>query len=104
MQQAAAPIPATATTTTLGAAAPRRVMVLRAKVQPPEARRVVWDPNTKDPPKNQRTSKKCCVFHRHRLFGESDSDSDSDGGCDDHDHPNKPKCSRDGCYCNTKFA
>ena len=128
-------------------------------------RRISWDRNVRDNPQ-QLTSKKCCVFHRKRLFGESDSEdssSSSDGEDDaspehgaplpanghnhshdrhcNHDHHQhrpaedmpsrsnevgadgaatsglpatggepiiikrkKPRCSKEHCYCGTRFA
>jgi protein phosphatase 1 regulatory subunit 11 len=121
-------------------------------------RRVVWDPSVVEH-KNQRTSKKCCQFHRKRLFGESDSESDSSSSSDSDDeaahepskepsegpqgagqkanpdgHPHdhccahghghhegghahgapvgdgtakkkpRPKCTKETCWCHTRFA
>ena len=87
-------------------------------------RRVSWDAGVVEHP-NQRTSKKCCQFHKKRLFGESDSDSSSSsdssddetdspnpdvaganpGRCGDHSKKKKrPKCTKESCFCNTRFA
>ena len=128
---------------------PRRVLVLRLKREEEEERRrqrVSWLEGIKEHP-GQKTSKKCCQFHRKRLFGESDSDDchsgddgyDSDydltpfqGGAQaaptaaagaaeveehhhhehggepcSHHHPAKahrPKCTKEACYCGTRFA
>ena len=46
-------------------------------------RNVKWTNDVKDND-NQKTSKKCCIFHRKKEFGESDSESDSDSD-DEHD-------------------
>ncbi|CAD2222096.1 hypothetical protein AGDE_09303 [Angomonas deanei] len=95
-------------------------------------RLVTWDSKVKEV-ENQKVSKSCCVFHKKKLFGESSSssssssDSDSDfennhhnisekqknnenetmecenNNCD-HSHKKKrPKCTREHCYCGTRF-
>lgn len=53
-----------------------------AAVPLPE-RRVSWDAAAIDNENmNKKKSKKCCIFHKQRPFGESSSDSDSDGNSD----------------------
>lgn len=32
---------------------------------------------------NKKKSKKCCIFHRQRQFGEWSDDEDSDAECDE---------------------
>lgn len=61
----------------------RQVLVLRLRNEEEERlreeqanRRITWRPDVHDPV-NQRTSKKCCVFHRKRMFGESSSEDSS---------------------------
>ncbi|KNH09367.1 hypothetical protein XU18_0052 [Perkinsela sp. CCAP 1560/4] len=58
--------------------------------------RIRWHHSVKDF-KNQKTSKKCCVFHRQKQFDESSSEEDE--LVDEH-----AKCSKEGCYCNTRFT
>ncbi|EPT27179.1 protein phosphatase inhibitor protein [Toxoplasma gondii ME49] len=46
-------------------------------------RRVSWDKAAIDNENmNKKKSKKCCIFHKRRDFGESSSDSDSDSSSD----------------------
>ena len=124
----------------------RQVLVLRLRNEEEERlreeqanRRITWDPKVHDPV-NQRTSKKCCVFHRKRMFGESSSDDSSscsdddlvDPATDGHGHSGgccggtvsatttetevkdgppaakpkrkRPKCTKEHCYCGTRFS
>eukprot|EP00760_Papus_ankaliazontas_P034098 PhM_4_TR6970/c0_g1_i1/m.70778/K17553/PPP1R11; protein phosphatase 1 regulatory subunit 11 len=104
-QQATANPTKTEVTTVTSEAPTRRVVVIRGRVAPPPERRVSWEegiPENKD----QRTSKKCCVFHRHRMFGESDTEEESSSGEDsDGEDKRKHKCTRDSCTCgHTRFA
>ncbi|CAG9569014.1 conserved hypothetical protein [Leishmania major strain Friedlin] len=90
--------------------------------------RVTWNPDVREPV-DQHVSKCCCVFHKKKLFGESSSDSSSSstdssdddadsaggvghqGGCGydcqhAHHHPprkQRPKCTKEHCYCGTRF-
>lgn len=108
---------------------PRQVLLLRLRPAPSSAppRHVTWEGEVRDN-KGQRTSKKCCVFHKKRLFGESDSessgsdDSDADDAGHDHHHHDglcshdhqgadgaghkkpRPKCTKQACHCGTRFA
>lgn len=79
---------------------PRQVLYLRLRPQPTNEppRRVTWEGGIKEN-KNQRTSKKCCVFHKKRLFGESDTESSEDEA-----HAHSHKCTKDHCHCGTRFA
>ena len=148
-----------------GAANARRdppVLVLRGLRGQAQAERdnmhVQWQ-NGIPENRGQRVSKKCCVFHKKRNFGESDSssddtdtDADSDGlnelpdaavpgaagagaaggprggdqqreehggqadaAADEHQHHHahgddcchekkRPKCTKEHCYCGTRFA
>ncbi|KAJ9465591.1 hypothetical protein DIPPA_12952 [Diplonema papillatum] len=78
-------------------------VVLRLKArQNDENRRVTWDAEVKDSRKAMKTSKKCCIFHKKKEFGESDSESCSSE--DEYHKRDRPtKCSRKGCNCNTTF-
>ncbi|KEP67618.1 UNVERIFIED_CONTAM: protein phosphatase inhibitor protein [Hammondia hammondi] len=50
---------------------------------PVSERRVSWDTAAIDNENmNKKKSKKCCIFHKRRAFGESSSDSDSDSASD----------------------
>ena len=84
---------------------PREVLVLRlknAEEEAAKARRVAWDKEVKDHP-NQKSSKKCCQFHKKRRFGESSSDDSDDGDWPDSDEDDH-KCSADHCHCGgTRF-
>lgn len=67
---------------------PRQVLTLTLRPERDESRnrRVSWEADVREPV-NQRVSKCCCVFHKKRLFGESDSDSSSsDSDCDDNNN------------------
>ena len=78
---------------------PSNTYMLKLKSKRNQAsRHITWDNNVKDF-KGQRTSKSCCVFHKKKIFGESDSDCSS--GSDT--SPIKP-CNRHHCYCNTTFS
>jgi protein phosphatase 1 regulatory subunit 11 len=81
---------------------PRQVLYLRLRPEPTDEppRHVTWDGEVKEN-KNQRTSKKCCVFHKKRLFGESDTES---SGSEDERHGHNHKCSKEHCHCGTRFA
>ena len=48
-----------------------QTLVLKLNVK--NDRRVKWDESVRDSRPNMKTSKKCCVFHKRREFGESDS-------------------------------
>lgn len=98
-------------------------------------RHITWDSGVKEV--KGRSSKRCCVFHKKRLFGESSSEddsssaSDSEGlrhrgcghegqqNCEHHEtqpsqdgapQPSKPerkhrpRCTKEACYCHTRFA
>jgi protein phosphatase 1 regulatory subunit 11 len=94
---------------------PTRVLMLRLKREEDELKkrqRIQWDSNVVEHP-NQKSSKKCCQFHRKRLFGESDSDEECHSDYDsDYDVPgaehrhnhHHPKCSKEACHCGTRFA
>lgn len=114
-------------------AEPRQLLVLRLQPEHGDTSdlRVTWDVKVKEN-KNQRSSKSCCVFHKKKLFGESDTESSSsssdEGGparadavggehphCCGHDHDSKgqdgpckkrkrPKCTKEHCYCGTRFS
>ena len=140
------------------------VLVLRGLRSESQAardlQRVTWEPNVRENPE-QRVSKKCCVFHKKRAFGESDSSSSDSSDDDDwlsgspgdvHDAPSlggalprdasesaasdsaasadsapegshhhhhhghgpgcshhpapakRPRCTKEHCYCGTRFA
>eukprot|EP01061_Rhynchopus_euleeides_P020812 TRINITY_DN33812_c0_g1_i1.p1 TRINITY_DN33812_c0_g1~~TRINITY_DN33812_c0_g1_i1.p1 ORF type:complete len:122 (+),score=27.35 TRINITY_DN33812_c0_g1_i1:41-367(+) len=67
-----------------------------------ERPRVSWDSSVKDSRSNMKTSKKCCVFHKRREFGESDSESCSSG--DEQEKRDRPtRCTRKSCVCNTTY-
>ena len=114
-------------------AVPRQVLTLRLRREGEEEmkrRRITWDKQVRDPV-TQQSSKCCCVFHRRRLFGESSSSSssssdDGDGhsgsredgeeqkGCCDGPHgadgsikanpaKKKQRCTKEHCYCGTRF-
>ncbi len=54
-------------------------VVLRAK---PKKKGVQWAPDTVDNENaGKKSSKKCCIYHKPRAFGESSSESES--SCDD---------------------
>ncbi|OII72696.1 uncharacterized protein cubi_01646 [Cryptosporidium ubiquitum] len=67
---------------------------------------VTWDESAIDNEMmNKKKSKKCCIFHKKRNFGESsssdsDTDSDSDDNGDDQDTYNC-KNKRNQCSCDT---
>jgi protein phosphatase 1 regulatory subunit 11 len=105
--------------------APRQPVLMmrlrRADDEEARLRRIRWVDGIPEN-RGQKTSKKCCQFHRKRLFGESSSDDssdddfgqpaaaphhhDHDGPCD-HAKPAKkqrPKCSKASCVCGTRFA
>eukprot|EP01063_Lacrimia_lanifica_P026086 TRINITY_DN3458_c0_g2_i1.p1 TRINITY_DN3458_c0_g2~~TRINITY_DN3458_c0_g2_i1.p1 ORF type:complete len:105 (+),score=30.99 TRINITY_DN3458_c0_g2_i1:70-384(+) len=94
------PTQATQVETSCTEAAPQN-LVLRLKPQK-ERPRVTWDANVKDSRPNMKTSKKCCVFHKPRPFGESDSESCSSD--DEETKRDRPiTCSRYRCVCNTTY-
>uniref|UniRef100_A0A0G4IF07 Protein phosphatase inhibitor n=1 Tax=Chromera velia CCMP2878 TaxID=1169474 RepID=A0A0G4IF07_9ALVE len=46
---------------------------------PPNENRVSWDETAVDNEfMNKKKSKKCCIFHKKRAFGESSSESEAD--------------------------
>eukprot|EP00568_Trieres_chinensis_P001348 CAMPEP_0183291300 /NCGR_PEP_ID=MMETSP0160_2-20130417/768_1 /TAXON_ID=2839 ORGANISM="Odontella Sinensis, Strain Grunow 1884" /NCGR_SAMPLE_ID=MMETSP0160_2 /ASSEMBLY_ACC=CAM_ASM_000250 /LENGTH=116 /DNA_ID=CAMNT_0025452091 /DNA_START=135 /DNA_END=485 /DNA_ORIENTATION=+ len=48
--------------------------VLRLTLRPPQ--RVTWDENVEDNEGlGRKSSKRCCIFHKQRPFGESSTDS-----------------------------
>ena len=104
--KAAKPAPKVAAVQEGGEAPPREVLVLRLKREEEEAaraRRVEWGKDVVDHP-NQRTSKKCCQFHKKRRFGESDSEDSGSGDWPESDDDGH-KCSRHHCHCGgTRFA
>ncbi|PFH35090.1 protein phosphatase inhibitor protein [Besnoitia besnoiti] len=58
-------------------------------VVPLAERRVSWDAHTVDNENmHKKKSKKCCIFHKQRPFGESSSESDTDSD-DDKPHASK---------------
>eukprot|EP01059_Diplonema_ambulator_P003425 TRINITY_DN13105_c0_g2_i1.p1 TRINITY_DN13105_c0_g2~~TRINITY_DN13105_c0_g2_i1.p1 ORF type:complete len:118 (+),score=45.96 TRINITY_DN13105_c0_g2_i1:47-355(+) len=64
--------------------------------------RVKWDASVKDNRSGCKTSKKCCVFHKKKEFGESDSEScSSDDEATKRDRPTR--CTRKQCICNTTY-
>ncbi|ESL06049.1 hypothetical protein TRSC58_06283 [Trypanosoma rangeli SC58] len=101
---------------------PRRVAVLHLQPAPAESgerqmRRVSWVGGIREHT-NQRVSKSCCVFHKKKLFGESSSDEstsesssvsadDDHSTCghsnDHHHHRKRPSCTKEHCYCGTRF-
>ncbi|RNE99626.1 putative protein phosphatase inhibitor [Trypanosoma rangeli] len=100
---------------------PRRVAVLHLQPAPAEPRErqnrhVSWMRGIQEHT-NQRVSKSCCIFHKKKLFGESSSDestsesssvtTDGDhpacGHSDDHHHRKRPSCTKDHCFCGTRF-
>ena len=48
-------------------------LVLRLGPHKEKGPRVKWDASVKDSRPTMKTSKKCCVFHKRKEFGESDS-------------------------------
>ena len=82
------PILSTATTTSSGTATSTvvvtetkpesKILFLKLKNKPP---RIQWSEDTIDNENLQRkSSKRCCIYHKPKKFGESDSDeTDSDG-------------------------
>eukprot|EP00567_Pseudictyota_dubia_P004708 CAMPEP_0197446800 /NCGR_PEP_ID=MMETSP1175-20131217/11656_1 /TAXON_ID=1003142 /ORGANISM="Triceratium dubium, Strain CCMP147" /LENGTH=159 /DNA_ID=CAMNT_0042977963 /DNA_START=43 /DNA_END=522 /DNA_ORIENTATION=- len=55
--------------------------VLRLTLRPPQ--RVTWDENVEDNEGlGRKSSKRCCIFHKQRPFGESSTDS-SDNDSDE---------------------
>eukprot|EP00906_Rhabdomonas_costata_P035088 RCo049320 len=89
---------ATVTTTTTVEAVPPPVVTKKLSLKKKKSDRVKWDSSVKDPNPNQRTSKRCCVFHRRREFGESDTESDSDDCSSDSSHDDGAPC-----RCKTTF-
>lgn len=65
---------------------PRQVLTLRLQPEPAPVNenRVTWDANVTENIQ-QRVSKCCCVFHKKRVFGESDSDTSSSSSDSDSD-------------------
>mmetsp|Transcript_32820 Transcript_32820/g.51300 ORF Transcript_32820/g.51300 Transcript_32820/m.51300 type:complete len:113 (-) Transcript_32820:60-398(-) len=57
---------------------------------------VSWHKSVKDV-KNQKTSKKCCIYHKSRSFDESSSE-------DEEAQHDPSKCSKESCYCHTRFS
>eukprot|EP01064_Diplonema_japonicum_P019273 TRINITY_DN2796_c0_g3_i1.p1 TRINITY_DN2796_c0_g3~~TRINITY_DN2796_c0_g3_i1.p1 ORF type:complete len:109 (+),score=10.11 TRINITY_DN2796_c0_g3_i1:43-369(+) len=81
--------------------APKLVLRLDANKKD-HGNRVKWDASVKDSRPRMKTSKKCCVFHKRREFGESDSEScSSDDEATKRDRPTR--CSRKECICNTTY-
>jgi protein phosphatase 1 regulatory subunit 11 len=74
---------------------PRQVLTLRLQPEPAPVNdnRVTWDPNVSENVQ-QRVSKCCCVFHRKRVFGESDSDTSSSSSSSDSDGDQSAAASR----------
>ena len=70
-----------------GASGGRTQPVLRLRLPPRRKKGVRWAAGTVDNEHlGRKSSKKCCVYHKPRAFGESDSDdSDSECTCDPED-------------------
>jgi hypothetical protein len=72
-----------ATSSTVTEPAPVRLVLKKKK-------KVVWAEGTVDNENlNKKSSKKCCIYHKPRVFGESSSDESSccsvdEGECDHH--------------------
>eukprot|EP01112_Ceratiomyxa_fruticulosa_P012722 TRINITY_DN353_c0_g1_i7.p1 TRINITY_DN353_c0_g1~~TRINITY_DN353_c0_g1_i7.p1 ORF type:complete len:109 (-),score=27.95 TRINITY_DN353_c0_g1_i7:293-619(-) len=65
-----------------------------------KAKRVVWTDDVVDNEfMNKKKSKKCCIYHKPKKFGESDSDSDSDNP-DEHHHDGECDHNKDDSISN----
>jgi protein phosphatase 1 regulatory subunit 11 len=66
----------TASEVTTEVKSPRQKLVLKLK----KKSNITWSEDTVDNENlGRKTSKRCCIFHKNKVFGESDSDeSDSD--------------------------
>ena len=74
----------TRTTTELESEAPTVRLVLKKQKK---AKKVVWAEGTVDNEgMEKKSSKKCCIYHKPKAFGESSSESSSESDSCDHDH------------------
>jgi len=88
-----APGPSTSTgpaSSHTGSSAPDRV-TLRLVPRRPQRKGVRWTNETVDNEGlGRKSSKKCCIFHKRRQFGDWSDDEDSDAECE---CPDPPKAS-----------